>query len=78
MARSAEKIDDLTVVCSKIDYFCDQKYLGPYDYHMAKIMDASSLTIRVWDYFTMTPEDEEEAECNECEIQLSRKGHGTR
>uniref|UniRef100_A0A915HZQ5 Uncharacterized protein n=1 Tax=Romanomermis culicivorax TaxID=13658 RepID=A0A915HZQ5_ROMCU len=26
----------------------------------------------------IAPEDEEKAQCNQCEIQLSRKGHGTR
>uniref|UniRef100_A0A915IFB5 BED-type domain-containing protein n=1 Tax=Romanomermis culicivorax TaxID=13658 RepID=A0A915IFB5_ROMCU len=31
---------------------------------------------RVWDNFTVSPDDEENAKCTECEIQLRRKGRG--
>uniref|UniRef100_A0A915IAH6 BED-type domain-containing protein n=1 Tax=Romanomermis culicivorax TaxID=13658 RepID=A0A915IAH6_ROMCU len=36
-----------------------------------------TFTSRVWDYFTVSADDEQKAKCNECGIQLSRKGRGT-
>uniref|UniRef100_A0A915J936 Uncharacterized protein n=1 Tax=Romanomermis culicivorax TaxID=13658 RepID=A0A915J936_ROMCU len=37
-----------------------------------EIMDSNLLTSRVYDYFTVSPEDEEKAKCNGCELTRNR------